>query len=236
MKTICFILGIACLARVPAYADPTSLEERIAKENQWKSDGLSILPYRPNYLMPFSYNPKPNTDAFPAGTTLQKIETKFQLSVKVPLVDHLFHYDVTPYLAYTQASYWQSYNKAQSSFFRDTDYEPEFFLQFNTPKEMGPMTNRYNRLGYDHQSNGQGGSLSRSWNRIYADFVFDYKNAYLSIKPWYRIAGPAYEDSNPNMEKYFGYGELRGAVKLEKQRTLDDAAQQFKNPGQQGRH
>jgi len=30
-------------------------------------------------------------------------------------------------------------------------------------------------------------ALSRSWNRVYANVVFEYENLYLSLKPWYRI-------------------------------------------------
>lgn len=185
----------------------------MAKEELWKDDGLFILPYRPNYFMPLSYNPSPNNDVLPAGSaSLKEIETKFQISLKVPLADHLLSHDIATYLAYTQLSYWQTYNKQESSLLRDSDYEPEFFLQFNSTRRIGSWTNRYNRLGYDHQSNGQQDPLSRSWNRIYAEFVLDYGNVMVSVKPWYRITGPPEQDSNPNMWKYLGYGELRGAM------------------------
>ena len=221
-KALCVALAAAGLIQPPlSGAASSSLQDRMAKEELWKSDGLFILPYRPNYFLPLSYNPHPNNDVLPAGSApLEDIETKFQISVKVPLADHVLDQDIATYAAYTQVSYWQTYNKAESSLLRDTDYEPEFFLQFNSPRKLGIFTNRYNRIGYDHQSNGQQGLQSRSWNRIYAEFVLDYGNTMLSVKPWYRLTGPPEHDSNPDMWKYLGYGELRGTMKFWKSQEV----------------
>jgi len=201
----------------PAFADPTALEDHIAQEQRWKEAGLFILPHRPSYFMPLSYNGRPNMAPYPPGTAeLEKFETKFQISLKVPVAETFFKYNMATYIAFTQVSFWQAYNSQDSSLFRNTDYEPEFFLQFNNPHALGPVTNRYSRLGYAHQSNGQGGTMSRSWNRLYAEFVFDYKNAFFSIKPWYRLTGDPANDSNPDLWKYLGYGEIRSALKLRK--------------------
>ncbi len=203
------------LPRQALGSSPSSLEERIAKEERLKQVGYFILPHRPNYLMPLSYNPHPNNEPFaPETQPLDEIETKFQISVKVPLAERLFTVPIQTYIAYTQVSFWQTYNDQKSSLFRNTDYEPEFFFQSNATWKISGLTNRYSRLGFTHQSNGQATPISRSWNRIYAEFVLDYGPSMISIKPWFRIIGPAEEDTNPDMWKYYGYGELRGAVKV----------------------
>jgi phospholipase A1 len=229
IKQIRLILfAAAAMLPLQAFAEsPSMLEEKMAKEERWKGEGLFLLPHRPNYFMPVSYNPHPNNAVYPMGSApLKDIETKFQLSVKVPVADHLFNTDMQAVLAYTQVSYWQAYNKQKSALFRDTDYEPEFFLQRKASTKIGPLTSRINRLGYDHQSNGLSDPLSRSWNRLYMEFVLDTANTMISIKPWFRIAGPAEEDSNPDMWKYYGYGELRAAVKFWKS---NEASLMFRN-------
>jgi phospholipase A1 len=213
IQTFCGFGIVALLGATPVWADPTALENRMAKEARWKEAGLFLLPHRPNYALPLSYNGQPNTAPFPAGTDLEKYETKFQISLKVPIIEHLSKLDIAMVGAYTQASYWQTYSN-DSSFFRDNDYEPEFFLQSNQAIPMGSWAERFTRLGFAHQSNGESGSLSRSWNRLYLEFVFDHANSMISFKPWYRLTGDAANDTNPDLWKYMGYGELRGAQKL----------------------
>ena len=70
-------------------------------------------------------------------------------------------------------------------------------------------------LGFAHQSNGRTQPLSRSWNRVYANFVFEYEDLYFSVKPWYRIPErdktdplDARGDDNPDIHRYLGYGEM----------------------------
>jgi phospholipase A1 len=71
------------------------------------------------------------------------------------------------------------------------------------------LRNRLLLLGLAHQSNGRAEPLSRSWNRIYAEFVLDRGRFALSLKPWYRIREPAETDNNPDIGRYMGPGELR---------------------------
>ncbi|MDQ7072251.1 MAG: phospholipase A [Gammaproteobacteria bacterium] len=70
------------------------------------------------------------------------------------------------------------------------------------------------RTGFIHQSNGQSGGLSRSWNRVYADFIFERENLYLSFRtPWWRVPESKKNDDNPNIDKYLGNFELSGVYK-----------------------
>jgi phospholipase A1 len=72
------------------------------------------------------------------------------------------------WFGYTQNSFWQAYNRAASSPFRETNYQPELML--TTPLNLTwACWTRYLTLGLNHQSNGQTSTLSRSWNRIYAE-------------------------------------------------------------------
>lgn len=112
-------------------------------------------------------------------------------------------------MAYTNRSFWQVYNSEQSAPFRDTNHEPEFWTQFRPDWKILGLTNSVNQLGINHQSNGRGGVLSRSWDRVFANFVFERDNFALSIKPWYRIEEDEADDNNPDIEDFLGHGEIR---------------------------
>ena len=69
------------------------------------------------------------------------------------------------------------------------------------------------QAGIWHQSNGRAEPLSRSWNRLYLNAVFERGDLAFSIKPWYRIPEDEEDDDNPDIERYLGYGELGAAYK-----------------------
>jgi phospholipase A1 len=158
---------------------------------------------------------QPLIDAGSEDPNLQDTDIKFQFSFKVPLWDDIAGSRNSLFAAYTQLSMWQAYNADESSPFRDTNYEPEFFVFSEMDVDVLGLKNRGIRWGAVHQSNGRGNEeLSRSWNRLYADFLFERGNFALSIKPWYRIPEDEEEDNNPDLEDYLGYGEVRMAYKL----------------------
>lgn len=86
-------------------------------------------------------------------------------------------------------------------------------MQFNPKWEFLGFRNTANLFGIVHQSNGRGGSLSRSLNRLFANFVAERGNLALSFKPWYRISEDAEDDDNPDITDYLGHYELRAAYK-----------------------
>jgi len=190
----------------------SALDRRMQIENKTRYQSFVLTPHKPNYIMPITYNDKPNNAPVDISRDgeLDKSEIKFQFSMKFPLAEDLFGEQGTLYFAYTNLSFWQAYNTDISSPFRETVHEPELFISFLALGEYLGFKNRLMQFGLVHQSNGRSGIQSRSWNRIYADFIFQRGNYYLSLKPWYRIAGAEIDD-NPDIEKYLGHGEIRGA-------------------------
>jgi len=188
----------------------SALDRRIEAERSTRFKPFVLTPHKPNYVLPITYNKNPNNAPFDSASDgeLDNFEIKFQLSIKFPIADNLFGEQGSLQFAYTNLSFWQAYDTEDSSPFRETDHEPELFLIFENDWEFLGFENRLIQLGLVHQSNGQAGTLSRSWNRIYADFIFEKDNYYLSFKPWIRI-GETGDDNNPDIETYMGHGEIR---------------------------
>ena len=93
------------------------MDRRIAIEKETRFQPFVLTPHKPNYLMPYTYNPNPNQAPF-AGTSNENLdneEIKFQISIKFPITDQLFGQDGTLYFAYTNLSFWQAYNSSASS-------------------------------------------------------------------------------------------------------------------------
>jgi phospholipase A1 len=180
---------------------------------------LTLATHRQNYLLPAVYNRHPNDAVFNdsgmagGGTEdIRKWEAKFQLSVKYLVVEELFHPRLSLYFGYTNLSYWQVYNRALSRPFRDTNHEPEAWLQLDADRDAGAgIRVRHVRLGAWHHSNGRSEPLSRSWNRIFASVLLAKGDLAVSLKPWWRIPENEEDDDNPDIEKFYGYGELEAS-------------------------
>ena len=187
------------------------LQQRENREADTVNNPFVLTPHKPNYFLPLAYTSSPNDRAFLGDSNseeLDSVEFKFQLSIKFPVAYDVVGRDTSLWFAYTQQSYWQAYNSDISAPFRDTNYEPEVFLLTKPKSSFLGMKANYVSYGFDHQSNGQSEDLSRSWNRLYVDFVFEEGNTAFSFKPWYRIPESSSEDDNPNIENYYGYGEF----------------------------
>lgn len=198
----------------------SALLQRYQLERQ-ENNPFSLLPHKPNYIILSNNlgtpNEKPFDNAFPDKPIhLQPWETKFQLSFKVPIARDLFN-KADLFVAYTNRSFFQQFNKEASAPFRDSNHEPEAWLSFKNDTEFFGFRNSIIRTGISHQSNGQSGSLSRSWNRIYSDFIFERGNWYLSLKPWWRIPEDSDDDDNPDIDEFLGHFELGGLYKFKNQ-------------------
>ncbi|WP_238532308.1 phospholipase A [Methylophaga frappieri] len=203
-----------------ATEDGSAVSRRVLLEKTQARNPFALMPHKPNYIIfannlssthetPFEQD-DPNRDY-----NFQPWETKFQISLKMPLVRGLFNQRADLFVAYTNRSFWQQFNKDGSAPFRDSNHEPEAWLSFGNDFELFGWKNSVIRTGISHQSNGQSGALSRSWNRAYADFIFERGDWYLSFKPWLRIAESADNDDNPDIDEYMGNFELGAYYKLE---------------------
>jgi phospholipase A1/A2 len=193
---------------------PVSAKKSETKD-KLKDKTFFVTLHRPNYFLGATYNDNPNAKTYTqSGRDVpNKYEAKFQLSFKMLLKKNLFNSRGDLFAAYTQRSWWQLYST--SAPFRETNYEPELFLRFDTdiPVVAGLRNNQF-LIGFAHQSNGQGMELSRSWNRIYIEFIAKKDDFMLGLKPWYRIPENNATDDNPDIDKYLGYGKLYGAYRF----------------------
>jgi phospholipase A1 len=195
---------------------PTAVQRRLALEKAADDNPYLLLPHRPNYILPFSYNTMPNNDVLGlAPDDLDKMEIVFQVSLKMKIARDFAGTGGNLYTAYTNRSWWQAYNSDRSSPFRETNHEPELFLHFDTDFNVLGLRSSTIILGVSHQSNGQGGDLSRSWNRLYLNLVMEKGRMAVSVKPWYRIPEEKKRypedpsgDDNPDINHFMGHGEL----------------------------
>ncbi len=217
---------------VPTHSNP--VQERVAKEDKAEKNPYSIIFYKPTYILPYYYTGSPYNSIYvnntPGNESLDSDEIKYQISFKVPAWKNILHSSTSLYLAYTQLSYWQAYNNR--AFFRETDYEPEIFVA----NEVNALLFKNWRLnfinvGAVHQSNGQGGSLERSWNRAYLGLIASSDNWVIGIKPWIIFRDTTYERQNPNMSTYMGYEEILIAYKYHNQVISLESRNLFESGG-----
>jgi phospholipase A1 len=148
--------------------------------------GFSL--YHPNYFI---------TGFGSIGESGGGPDAKFQISVRYDLVmPPSARWRVT--FAYSQRSFWEIYTA--SSPFRETDYNPEAFFQWDVA--AGAL--RWLTAGYEHESDGLGGTVSRSWDRLVARASFNVGPVDLQPTVW----APFNLSDNPDILRSFGYGEL----------------------------
>lgn len=194
---------------------PTILEQKQNQVKKINSLPLGLALYRPTYILPFYYTQTPYAAIYQGNTpdnqTVKRPELKGQFSVQLPLLDSLFgDKSLSLTAAYTQLFFWQVY--ASSQYFRETNYEPELFLS----KKISD--NQQLDFGVDHQSNGRGGDLERSWNRAYINYTFSGANWMVAVRPWVPIFRRQSSDiHNPDIYRYMGYGWVIGAYKFHNQ-------------------
>ena len=203
----------------PDEDEPSAVMGRLGIEDANVLKPFTLIPHRANYILIAAHNSKGfNEEPYRIAANdptieLDDTEAQFQISIKFPLAVDLFDKEIDIFAAYTNRSFWQVYNSEQSRPFRDTNHEPEVWIQSRPDWNVFGLNNSVNQLGINHQSNGRAINLSRSWNRIFANFVLEQKNLALSIKPWYRIPEDEEDDDNPDIEDFLGYGEIRTAYR-----------------------
>lgn len=218
LATVC----VSVLFALPGQAQETTsaLQDRMSALKGEAPSRWLILPYKPSYIMPFTYFDDPNEAPLSEeggigdpDDELDDVEVKFQFSFILPLVRNVPHVGADLHFAYSQVSFWQLYNGDLSAPFRDTNYEPEGFFLWDTDFDILGFNNTAVRFGYVHQSNGRGSDvLTRSWDRLFAAFIMERGDLTLALKPWIRISD---DEDNERIDNYLGYGELRAIYKHE---------------------
>ena len=157
------------------------------------------------------------------GYKRDKKEAQFQFSLKMPLYQNFLNTNGDLFAAYTQNSYWQVYDQKHSSPFRETNYMPELFLQWNLEQKVYVSTLKTIRLSLVHQSNGQDVGQSRSWNRTELALLFHKNKFSYGFNLWNRWdedkkTDPTSTkgDDNPDLEDYIGTGKYYIRYKTDK--------------------
>lgn len=196
------------------------VQERSAEESAIQPNSFALLPHKPNYIMPYYYTGSPYNSVYvnntPEDESLKHYEFKYQFSFKVSVWKNTRFLPFKLFIAYTQMSYWQCYDRF--AFFRETDYEPELFLSIPTNLHL------YKNLQWDfisfgavHQSNGFGNQLERSWNRLYVSAIISGGDWLFAVRPWFVFHDATYNRQNPNMAHYLGYSEIYMVYKMNNQ-------------------
>ena len=202
----------------PEVAAPLSLlDSRWELSPEAKLGTFNVRGYKPVYLLPVfatshqndrPHSPNPlNTVTRPER--LDNVEAKFQISFKTKLWQGVFGDAGDLWLGYTQSSRWQVYNDHVSRPFRETNYEPEAMLVFDTHYRVLGWDGRLLGIGINHQSNGQSNPLSRSWNRVIANIGLERGNWTVMLRPWWRIPEGGTDDNNPDISDYMGRGDVQ---------------------------
>jgi len=197
--------------------------ERMQVEDLAAESPFVLLPHRPNYIMPLSWQARPNNraieelvDYYSEGEQeyeggFDHLEIVMQLSIKYIVAEDVLTKLDRLEIAYTNKSFWQAYNSDISRPFRETNHEPELIYSWL------PKVNWLDRasISLNHQSNGQTSSLSRSWNRVEFSGAVAFSHGIWGLTTWWRIpeesSADPYDPSdndNPDIEDYLGYGEL----------------------------
>ena len=191
-----------------------------------KSDFFGLKPHKTNFLLPMSYSSKKYGKISASNINTPKTyygsntEVEFQISLKKLLTYNLFGWNEYITAAFTQKVWWQLYS--DSGPFRETNYLPEVFITIPSSQDLDDDYGlKAYKTGFVHESNGQEGYKSRSWNRIYLSGDFQFDNLFITPRIWYRIPEEkknddfynglkpnASGDDNPNIENYLGYGDL----------------------------
>ncbi len=178
-------------------------KQRPGRFIQWIGSGFSM--HKQNYVLPLSWGNRARGS--------EDSEMKFQLSVKQRVAGSNF------FIAYTQKSFWRILDQEDSRPFRETNHNPEVFYRYIGDEVAWGAWGT--DVGYEHESNGAREPTSRSWDRLYLKPFIEYGRMRADLKLWHRLSEEVKEtpddpegDENPDIEKFYGYGELRLAYEF----------------------
>jgi outer membrane phospholipase A len=149
---------------------------------------------------------------FVVGGSGGDYSAKFQLSFKYRLFDQSAGFGQDRpwlsglYFGYTQTSLWEL--SEQSKPFRDTNYRPSVFWRWQRKDDKTWIDGL--QAGLEHESNGGGGSASRSIDTIFLrpEWRFNFADdSRLDFTP--KLYGYVNKDENPDIQRYRGYVDWR---------------------------
>lgn len=202
--------------KVQAPATPISRMSQDWELNNDANRGVyAVHPFRENYLLfanqSNATNDRPYRGFVPDGYKAKHVELTYQLSFKSKVIEGIGGSPVDLWAAYTQQSFWQAYARKYSSPFRETNYQPEVMAVLPINKELGPVNLRFVSVGASHQSNGQGTTLSRSWNRAYVAFGVESGDLQVTTRVWKRLDNAKSDNDNIDIIDFMGHGDVKVA-------------------------
>ena len=207
------IPAVASTGKAPPETELSRTVQMWELDPESKRGRFVFRPLRDNYLLLANYSTStydsPYQEFTPGGLRTQRTELTYQLSFKMKLLEAIRNTQIDLWFGYTQQSFWQAYNRSQSSPFRETNYQPELILTVPILKSFGNFNLRYANFGLVHQSNGQTATLSRSWNRFYTELGADYGNFAVAARVWKRLDNGKSDNDNPDITDYLGNGDVR---------------------------
>lgn len=192
-------------------SDLGALSLREAVEDVSKNVPFILSAHRSNFILPAVYISDPNSPPFTDSlgeNALDSTEVQFQMSVKIPVLDALLFHDDSLWVGYSMRAFWQAYTPSTSRPFRETNHEPELIWETQSDLSVLGFDNASNQLVLNHQSNGQSGDLSRSWNRLIVNSQWEKDKLALVFTGWQRIKEEPLADENPDIEEYIGKVQL----------------------------
>lgn len=178
--------------QVPLNEEPTMLQSFL--------DDFSV--YQPMYFL-LSVDPELEQSKFQFSFKYRLFNPKGYLAEKAPWVSG-FH------LAYTQRSIWDL--KSDSKPFEDTSYMPEvFYLLPKIDLNIQQVSAFGVQGGFQHESNGKGGTDSRSTNYLYIEPTLGLHLMgpyHLNISPKIFTYVANEDQNNGDLADYRGYFDL----------------------------
>ncbi len=177
-----------------------------AQDNEDGSQGLSA--YRPIYCIA-GYGSEYSDDMVKINVSL-----KFE-----PLPEHKLGF----FIGYTQTMFWDFFG--ESGPFREINFSPDFFWRFQSGHNFAgdlviPGVD-YVQGGWEHRSNGQAGTLSHGWDRVYGELMLGVGDAFyakLGAKYFWYLDVDSFDGAffslrdNPDIEDYTSNFEFKFAV------------------------
>ncbi|MYM67361.1 phospholipase [Pseudoduganella sp. FT55W] len=210
---------VAELTTIPPEPTVSRMVQEWELDRASKRGVFNFRPHKDTYLLLANYSTSSNDAPFqeftPAGIKSKHVELTYQISFKMKLIEQLMSTPVDLWFGYSQNSFWQAYNRAASSPFRETNYQPEMMLTTPLNLKLGPLEARYLTLGLNHQSNGQTSTLSRSWNRIYAEMGAEQGKFGVSFRLWKRLDNARSDNDNYDIVDFMGHGDLTASYRFD---------------------